>query len=104
MPMGYTNWFYMPSVSFNTSVIGTGFTKDLYTLYKSQFQTPQVKSPSAPVSVPYLPGPTDIYYYITYYDPAVFANVSIDDNGVMTYDVISAATDCSYINIIFVLK
>jgi hypothetical protein len=104
MPLGYTNWFYMPSVSFNTSVVGTGFTKDLYDLYKSQFQAPVVKSPSAPVSVPYLPGPTDVYYYITYYDPAVFANVSINDNGVMTYDVISAASDCSYINIIFVLK
>jgi hypothetical protein len=33
----------------------------------------------------------------------VFSNISIT-NGVMTYNVNAAATDCSFINIVFVLK
>jgi hypothetical protein len=94
----------MPSVSFDTSVTGTGLTKNLYSLYYGQFQSPAVKSTGAPVSVPYIPAATDLYYYITEYDTNVFANVSINANGLMTYDVIGGATDCSYINIVFVLK
>lgn len=104
MDLGYSNWFYMPSVSFNTSVNAVGQTKDLYQLYYDQFANPSVKSTSAPAQVPYIPARTDLYYYITYYDTTVFSNVTIDDNGVMTYDVTASATDCSYINIVFVLK
>ena len=104
LPLGYTNWFYMPSVSFNTSSIVSGQTKDLYTLYKNQFTIPLVKSTGAPTSVPYIPAATDLYYYITDYDTNVFGNVSITASGIMTYDVKSSATDCSFINIVFVLK
>ncbi len=104
MALGSSNWFYMPSVSFNTSVTATGVTKNLYSLYYNQFQNPMVKSTGAPVSVPYIPAATDFYYYITEYDTNVFSNISIDANGVMTYDVVGGATDCSYINIVFVLK
>lgn len=104
LPLGYTNWFYMPSISFDTSTTGTGRTKNLYTLYYNQFKTPAIKSSGAPSSVPYMPAATDLYYYITDYDTNVFANVSITASGVMTYDVISNATACSYINIVFVLK
>jgi hypothetical protein len=102
--MGYTNWFYMPSVSFDTSITATNQSKNLYSLYYNQFQTPLVKSTGAPASVPYIPAPADLYYYITDYDTNVFSNVSIDANGVMSYDVNATATDCSFINIVFVLK
>ena len=104
LPMGATNWFYMPSVSFSTATVGVARTQDLYALYAGQFTSPMAKSTSAPSAVPYIPAKEELYYYVTYYDPAVFANVSIDDNGVMTYDVIATPTVCSYINIIFVLK
>ena len=105
LPMGTTNWFYMPSVSFDTSVSATGLTKDLYALYNAQFSAPKIKSAGAPVSVPYIPAATDLYYYITDYDAAVFSNISITADGKMTYDVTgSTTTDCSYINIVFVLK
>lgn len=104
LPMGYTNWFYMPSVAFDTSISATGLTKNLYTLYYNQFHTPLVKSTGAPASVPYIPAATDLYYYITDYDTNVFRNVSINASGVMTYDVNATATDCSFINIVFVLK
>ena len=104
LPMGYNNWFYMPSVAFDTSVTATGQTKNLYNLYYGQFQNPLVKSAGAPVSVPYIPAATDLYYYITDYDTSVFTNVTINASGVMTYDVTATATDCSFINIVFVLK
>ncbi|PKF75705.1 hypothetical protein [Chryseobacterium sp. PMSZPI] len=96
--------FYMPSVSFNTSQNASGQTKDLYTLYKNQFGSPKAKSTSAPSSIPYFPSSSDLYYYVTDADPNVFSNISISDSGVMTYDVKAAATDCSFINIVFVVK
>lgn len=104
LPLGYTKWFYMPSVSFDTSTTGTGRSKDLYSLYYTQFHAPSVKSTGAPTSVPFIPAATDMYYYITSYDTSVFANISINASGAMTYDVIGSATACSYINIAFVLK
>lgn len=103
----YTNWFFMPSVSFDTANDATGQSKDLYALYKSQFDgtaTNSVRSTGAPLAIPYIPAAKDLYYYITSYDPAVFSNISINEDGVMTYDVTAAATDCSYINIVFVIK
>nr|WP_315035594.1 hypothetical protein [uncultured Chryseobacterium sp.] len=96
--------FYMPSVSFDTSQNATGQTKDLYTLYKNQFGSPKAKSTSAPASIPFFPSSQDLYYYVTDADPNVFSNISISDSGVMRYDVKAAATDCSFINIVFVVK
>ncbi len=102
-PNAPIKWFYMPSISFDTSVTGTA-TKDLYTLFQSQFNTPKVYSAGAPSSIPYIPGKNDMYYYILDYDANVFSSISIDANGKMTYTVTSNATSCSYINIVFVLK
>lgn len=96
--------FYMPSVSFDTSTTATGRTKDLYTLYKTQFGSPKAKSTSAPASIPFFPSSRDLYYYVTDADPNVFSNITISDDGVMRYDVKAAATDCSFINIVFVVK
>lgn len=102
-------FFYMPSITFDTSTDATGQTKDLYAEYEAQFSLPaggnHAKSTSAPVDgIPYFANRTDLYYYVTDYDPTVFSNISIDDDGVMTYDVTAAATDCTLINIVFVVK
>src|SRR5690606_19412679 len=101
-------FFYMPSITFNTSVSATNQTKDLYAEYKKQFALTNpnhVVSPGTPATgVPYFDDPTDLYYIITDYDPNVFSNISIDENGVMTYNVTAAATDCTLINIVFVVK
>jgi hypothetical protein len=95
----------MPSISFDTSVDAANQTKDLYQIYKDQFTAPGlIASTGAPADVPYIPARTDLYYYITYFDSGVFTNVSIDADGIMKYDVTAQATDCSYINIVFVLK
>lgn len=105
--LGYTNWFYMPSIPIDISNDATGATIDLYSEYKKQFDgtgTTFVASAGAPGVVPFRPAKSDFYYYVTYYDTTIFNNVNIDADGVMTYDVTAAATDQSLINILFVLK
>lgn len=105
--LGYTNWFYMPSIPIKTSEDLTTQSLDLYSEYKKQFSGASgnfAKSTDAPTIIPYFPAPTDLYYYVTDFDPAVFSNISIDNSGVMTYDVMASATDYSFINIVFVLR
>lgn len=102
--LGYANWFYMPSVVFDTSSTGLQPTKNLHQLYLDQFKTPKFKNPGAPSSIPYLPSPTDLYYYITEYDEDVFEIVSLTDQGVLAYNVKQAASAYSLIDIVFVLK
>jgi len=102
LPSTQDGWFYMPSIVFDTSTPGTGLTRDLYQEYVNQFGTPKATNPGAANFI--LPKATDLNYYILDYDPAVFANVSVDENGMMTYDIVGSATDASYINIVFAIK
>jgi len=107
-PYYIERWFYMPSIPFDVSAKGTGLTKDLYQECKNQLNSssaPVKSSTGAPAQVlATMPAKTDLYYYVTDYDPAVFDNISIDANGLMTYDVIGQATDATLINIVFVEK
>ncbi|MCO5725517.1 hypothetical protein, partial [Robiginitalea marina] len=96
--------FYPPSIAIDASTNGTGLTVDLYAQYLAQFGTPAVASAGAPAAVPTYAA-TDLYYYVTYADPAVFANMSINANGVLTYDIIGQPADYnSLINVVFVVK
>lgn len=102
-------FFYMPSITFDTSADATGQTKDLYAEYKAQFALTNpnhVASTGAPTAngIPYFANARDLYYYITDYDPNVFSNITVNEDGLMTYDVTAAATDCTLINIVFVVK
>lgn len=111
-------FFYMPSIVINTAVNGTGLTRNLYAEYKAQFTgqlydavtdtfstNPDfIKSPDAPALIPNIPSATGLYYYITDYDKTALDNLSIDANGVLTYDVIGSGTDYSFVNIVFVVK
>ena len=96
-------FFYMPPVIFDTSTLGTALTKDLFQEYKDQFATTQVSSTGASNTIPTLDA-QELEYHITYYDTAVFANMSIDADGVLTYDIIGTATPESFMNIVFVVK
>lgn len=111
-------FFYMPSIVINTGVNATGLTRDLYKEYYGQF-TGQIydvvnsqfipnpdfiKSDNAPALIPNIPLATGLYYYITDYDKTALDNLSIDANGVLTYDVIGSGTDYSFVNIVFVVK
>lgn len=116
-------FFYMPSIIFDTTVTGTALKRNLHAEYLAQFTgmefipntttggevgpAPSAKfiaSASAPAIIPNIPGATDLYYYVTDYDTTALANLSIDENGVLTYDVIGTGTDYSFVNIVFVVK
>ncbi|CAI8866627.1 hypothetical protein [Chryseobacterium sp. IT-36CA2] len=97
-------FFYMPSINIDTSTLGTGRIKDLFQLYKAQFSTPKVSSTGAPAAIPFFTNASDLYYYVTDFDNTVLSNVSIDANGILSYDVIGSATACSFVNIVFVIK
>jgi len=110
------NWFYMPSIVFDTSTqtpADQTLTMDLYAKFKEQLNdvtntntgTNLVKNSSAPTKVlSTIPAATDLNYYITAYDPAVFQIISISDSGVLTYRVLATATDETILNIVFVEK
>jgi hypothetical protein len=98
--------FYPPSIAVDASTNGTGFTIDLHAQYTAQYGTPTVGSAGAPAAVPTY-GATELYYYVTYADPSVFdtGTMSIDANGILTYDIIGQPTDYNtLINVVFVVK
>ncbi|WP_326983340.1 hypothetical protein VUJ46_01985 [Chryseobacterium sp. MYb264] len=116
-------FFYMPSIVFNTSATGTGLKRNLYAEYRAQFtnkkfvsnsttggsigtepRTTFVKSTNAPETITVIPNANQLYYYVTDYDTTSMANLSIDENGILTYDVIGNGTDYSFVNIVFVMK
>lgn len=98
----FPKFFYMPSILVNTATLGTK-TLDLYAIYFSQFNSPPVKSTGSTGSIPTLPK-TQLEYYITYYDTALMNTVTIDANGLMSYNVIGNSSDSSFMNIVFVVK
>ncbi|MDM1070597.1 hypothetical protein HXZ96_16215, partial [Myroides sp. 1372] len=122
-------FFYMPAVIFDTSATGIAI-RDLYQEYVNQFTGGSSTSATA-VTYPISHGPAgtiptqygggiigsagapdditvlqkgDLYYYVTYYDEAVFENLSISADGKLTYTVKAAASSSSYMNIVFVIK
>lgn len=96
--------FYMPSIAIDASTLATSKSLDLYDEYKKQFGSPTASSAGAPVSIPYFPAATDLYYYITYYDNTVLKVNSISVSGVVNYDVILEADYNSFMNVVFVVK
>ncbi|PXV62090.1 hypothetical protein CLV62_12245 [Dysgonomonas alginatilytica] len=96
-------FFYMPSINITTSTLGT-YTKDLYAQYKTEYATPMYKSTGAPTTIPHFTSPTDLQYYVTYYDASRITINSINANGIMSYTTIKKANYDDYINIVFVVK
>ncbi|WP_375334200.1 hypothetical protein [Flagellimonas sp. C4] len=96
--------FYPPSIAIDASTNGAGRTINLYSQYLAQYGSPTVRSAGAPAAIPTY-GATELYYYVTYADPTVFANMTIDANGVLTYDIIGQPADYNaLINVVFVVK
>ena len=105
-----SKFFYMPSIVLPvdpTDPANSGgiFTIDLYTKYYAQFNTPESKNLGASVSLPVYAN-NELNYYITYYDHAVFNTVTVDNNGVLKYSLVSnpSITEKSYMNIVFEVK
>ncbi|MEC4113438.1 hypothetical protein VSO92_04870 [Myroides pelagicus] len=101
-------FFYMPTITFDTSTLGVVTEpKDLYDEYKKQFSMTSgnaVMSQGAPATIPHYPEATDLYYYVTDYDPTVFKDIVITADGKMTYEIIGNGTPTSIMNIVFVVK
>ena len=97
--------FYPPSIAIDAATNGTGRTVNLYTEYTDQFASVNtVASSGAPAAVPTYTA-NELYYYVTYSDPAVFDNISISATGVTTYDIVGQPADYnSLINVVFVVK
>ncbi|MDM1378614.1 hypothetical protein [Myroides marinus] len=123
-----SRFFYMPSIVINTSAVGV-FKRNLHAEYLAQFtgktfvmdanggtinsSLPSVKfikstggtpETTAPAEIPNLPLATDMWYYITDYDTSALENLSIDQNGVLSYTVKGTGTDYSFVNVVFVIK
>lgn len=115
--------FYMPSISFDTSVTATALKRNLYLEYISQFANKEfipnsasggtlglnakstfVKSIGAPAEIPHFYNASDLYYYITDYDNTAIEVLNIDGNGILTYNIIGSGTGYSFMNIVFVVK
>ena len=97
--------FYPPSIAVDASANGS-FSIDLYAQYIAQFGSPTVGSTGAPAAVPTYTA-TELYYYVTYADPAVFntGTMAIDVNGNLSYTIIGQPADYnSLINVVFVVK
>lgn len=96
--------FYMPSINISTETVGMSKNVDLFLEYKKQFNTPMFKSIGAPSSIPHYTVATDLYYYITYYDPKLITVNSISNQGILNYTTLKKANYDSYVNIVFVVK
>ncbi len=106
--------FFPPSIEIDVSTNGVGRTLDLYDQYLKQYSlspdpigataVETAISTGAPATIPvYLN--TELYYYVTYADPFIFDNISIDEFGMMTYSVIGQPTsNNAIINVVFVIK
>ncbi|MEE1973908.1 hypothetical protein V1H85_15710, partial [Maribacter flavus] len=99
--------FYPPSIAIDASVLVNNATVDLYQEYLDQYGGSAANftaSAGAPGTVPTY-GRTELYYYVTFADPAVLNIDLIDANGNMQYDVIGTPPDYnSLINVVFVVK
>lgn len=100
-----TRIFYPPGIIIDaSSTTSSPATLDLYQEYVNQFSAPVVSSTGAPASIPTYER-SDLYFYISFFDNTILDNVSIDANGVMTYDIISVPADnYTIINVVFVIK
>jgi len=107
-------FFYCPPVDiplYNASgVFLTGTqTINLYTNYQTQMNAAATSATSvsseANNGIPIL-GSDELIYHVTYYDPAVFTNVSVSTSGILSYAILSNAnvTSKTYMNIVFEVK
>ena len=96
--------FYPPAIVIDVSALATDVPLDLYAEYISRMGSPGISSTANPI-------PTytreELEYHVLDWDTSVF-NIGPGDlttDGVLTYDVTSIpAGNCTYINVVFVVK
>ena len=102
-------FFYMPSIALDVKPNLSG-NRNIYQEYVTQFGTPMVANPGAQsggnsASLPVLPA-TELNFFITYYDTAIFENVTLSNDGILTYKVKVDAviSGQSFMNIVLAVK
>lgn len=96
-----TRFFYLPSI--NLDVTEGSHQVNLYNEYTAQFQNVAVKSTGAPSNIPVFAA-NELYYYVTAYDTDVLSALSITSAGVLSYTSAGNASECSFINVVLVVK
>lgn len=86
---------------------GTTFTVNLYDAYSKQFEVTGTNTAVSDRTAK-LPiyGSDQLFYFITYFDDAVFTNVAVSSLGLLTYKVKPGSTqsDKTFMNIILKVK
>jgi len=109
-----SDWFYLPSFNLDISTPGPKIV-DLFNIVDTQLQNSTsgvVASygytyPAAgvikKVATKYVA--TDLAYVVTYYDNTIINNITIANDGIMSYNVLNTTAGVnSYINIICIVK
>lgn len=113
-------FFYMPSMflplaadqivdSMHTTHANGVYTVNLYNVYKEQFSgsnnTSSVSNSTKTTVLPVL-SKNELDYYITFYDNTVYSNVTVNNDGILTYKVVAQAdpNSGSFMNIVFAVK
>ncbi|MEN1785223.1 MAG: hypothetical protein AAGF77_08805 [Bacteroidota bacterium] len=81
------NVFTPPAVPVSITITETGRTLDLHQTYLDFYSSPLVSNPSAGSLPTYTESELD--YFVLDYDTAVFSNVTLNDAGLLTFDIIS---------------
>ena len=88
------------------------YTVNLHKLYEKQFTSPQAQSSSSSI-LPFYPS-NNMDFFVTYYDPVIFTDVKLSNDGILMYNVKKknvngkwidiTPTEKTFMNIIFRLK
>ena len=99
--------FYPPSIQIDASVNGA-FSINLYDQYVAQHTGAGIIRSTDGIEIaPDIPiyNANELYYYVTFADPAVFGTITINEVGLMNYTIIGQPLDFnSLINVVFVVK
>lgn len=101
-----SKFFYMPSFILDTSTPHSSNKKvNLYEAYQKQFTgiPTNRRNPTSKQNIP-IYSSQQLDYYITGFDDSVLSIQGITDEGVLTYQVKTATTGITYINVVFVIK
>lgn len=105
--------FYMPAILLPTSSVDLPanvsynegvFTVDLHQAYHTQYTAPVTKSTGATTLKTY--ASNELEYFVTYSDSSVYTDLTLSENGILTYKVVSNpnVTEKTFMNIVLKVK
>lgn len=113
---GGKRWFYMPAFNLPLEAVGQTYTFDLYAEYEKQFTrsgnslftSNPLLSTAATVPSPetgQLYGKRALDYAVVQYDNAIIDVTGIDNDGIMTYEVLdNDPGSTSFMTVVFIIK